>query len=108
MRFLIDAQLPPGLARWLADRGHACEHVNEIGLGAAADDRIEAWAREAQAVIWTKDADFADRARRRSGLQVVWLRWGNTTDAALQARLAPHLREIEAALEAGEILVEVR
>ncbi|MCY3830536.1 MAG: DUF5615 family PIN-like protein [Rhodospirillaceae bacterium] len=108
MRFLIDAQLPPGLARWLSDRGHACDHVNGIGLGAAADDDIEAWARAAQAVIWTKDADFADRARRGPGLQVVWLRWGNTTNAALRARLTPHLGEIETALEAGEVLVEVR
>ncbi len=108
MRFLIDAQLPPGLARWLAARGHDCDHVNDIGLGAAPDDRIEAWARDAQAIIWTKDSDFVDRARRRPGLQVVWLRWGNTTNAALQARLAPSTREIESALEAGEVLVEVR
>ncbi len=108
MRFLIDAQLPPGLARWLAARGHDCDHVNDIGLGPAPDDRIEAWARDAQAIIWTKDADFADRARRRPGLQVVWLRWGNTTNAALQDRLAQSLREIESALEAEEVLVEVR
>ena len=108
MRFLVDAQLPPGLARWLATRGHVCDHVNDIGLGAASDDRIETWARDAQAIIWTKDADFADRARRQPGRQVVWLRWGNTTNAALQARLAPNLREIESALEAGEVLVEVR
>ena len=108
MRFLVDAQLPPGLSRWLAARGHVCDHVNDIGLGAASDDRIEAWARDAQAIIWTKDADFADRARRQPGLQVVWLRWGDTTNAALQARLAPNLREIESALEAGEVLVEVR
>lgn len=108
MRFLVDAQLPPGLARWLSDRGHTCDHVNEIGLGAAADDDIEVWAREAQAVIWTKDADFADRTRRGPGLQVVWLRLGNTSNAALRARLAPHLPEIETALAAGEALVEIR
>ncbi len=108
MRFLVDAQLPPGLARWLSGRGHACDHVNDIGLGAVADDLIEAWAREAQAVIWTKDADFADRARRGPGLQVVWLRWGNTTNTALRARLTPHFEEIETALAAGEALVEIR
>ncbi len=27
MRFLVDAQLPPALARWLAANGHAAEHV---------------------------------------------------------------------------------
>ena len=108
MRILVDAQLPPGLARWLSAKGHACDHVNDIGLGAATDDRIEATARNLQAVIWSKDADFADRARRSPGLQVVWLRCGNTTNAALQALLVPHLPEIETALTAGETLVEIR
>ena len=108
MRFLIDAQLPPGLGRWLSERLHTCHHVNDLDLGAATDDRIEAWAREMKAVVWSKDADFADRARREPGLQVVWVRCSNTTNAALQARLAPHLTDIEAALTAGEALIEIR
>ena len=62
-------------------------HVNDLGLGAAPDDAIEAKAREMGAVIWSKDADFAERARRLHGLQVVWLRVGNTTNASLQAGL---------------------
>ncbi len=108
MRFLIDAQLPPGLARWLSERGHTCDHVSDVGLGAASDERIEAWARDRRAAIWSKDEDFAERARRSPGLQVVWLRCGNTTNAALQTLLTPLLGEIEAALEAGEALIEVR
>lgn len=108
MRFLIDAQLPPGLARWFAENGHQSSHVNELGLGAAPDDAIEAWARETQAVIWSKDADFAERARRVPGLQVVWLRIGNTTNASLRARLASRLSAIEAALTRGESLIEIR
>lgn len=108
MRFLIDAQLPPGLARWLGERGHRAEHVNDLGLGAAPDSVIDARARELRAVIWSKDADFADRARRIPGLQVVWLRVGNTTNTSLQARLEPHLSAVEAALESGEFLIEVR
>ena len=108
MRYLIDAQLPPGLARWLSGRGHTCDHVNDVGLGAATDESVEAWARDRHASIWSKDADFADRARQSAGLQVVWLRYGNTTNAALRARLAPLLEEIESALTAGEVLVEIR
>ena len=69
---------------------------------------IEAKARELGAVIWSKDADFADRARRTRDLLVVWLRFGNTTNANLQAKLAPHLRTIESVLGDGEALVEVR
>ena len=108
MRYLIDAQLPPGLARWLTANGYPSDHVNDLGLSAATDDAIEAKAREMQAAIWSKDTDFADRTRRTSGLQVVWLRFGNTANASPQARLAPHLPTIEDALERGEPLIEVR
>ena len=108
MRFLIDAQLPLGLAQWLAAKGYPSDHVNDLGLGAASDDEIEAKAREMQAVIWSKDNDFADRARRLPGLQVVWLRFGNTTSASLQTKLERHLPAIEAALMDGESLIEIR
>lgn len=108
MHFLIDAQLPPGLARWLASTSHPSRHVNEIGLGAASDDEIEARARETRAVVWSKDSDFADRAGRVPGLQVVWVRLGNTTNASLLAALAPHLPTIEAALIDGESLIEIQ
>ena len=40
MRFLIDEQLPPALARMIATRGHVAEHVQDIGLGAAKDARL--------------------------------------------------------------------
>lgn len=108
MLFLIDAQLPPGLAHWFSDIGYPSKHVDDLGLRGTSDDMIEAKARELGAVIWSKDADFADRARRTPGLQVVWVRFGNTTNAALRAKLAPHLRAIESALGLGEPLVEVR
>ena len=108
MRFLVDAQLPPGLARWLTDKGYPSDHVNDLGIGPATDSRIEAEARRLGAVIWSKDMDFAERARLRPGLQVVWLRPGNTTNAALRERLAPRLDIVTAALAAGETLVEIR
>ena len=108
MLFLIDAQLPPGLARWLSENGYPSEHIDVLGLRAASDDVIEAKARELGAVIWSKDADFAERARRTQGLQVVWLRFGNTANAALRSKLSPHLRAIESALKEGDVLVEIR
>lgn len=108
MRFLVDAQLPPGLARWLSSQGHPSDHVYDFGLGGAPDDEIEARARELQAVIWSKDSDFVDRSRRAQGLQVVWIRLGNTSNTSLQKGIARHLPTIEAALKAGEALVEIR
>ena len=38
MRFLIDAQLPPALARWITEHGHEAEHVLDCGLAEASVD----------------------------------------------------------------------
>lgn len=106
MRFLIDAQLPPALARWLAGLGHEAAHVF-VGL-AGADDRL-IWARAAEtgAVIVTKDEDFAlRRTLEAGGPAVVWLRLGNTRKAALLSWFARLLPDVLAALERGETLIE--
>jgi predicted nuclease of predicted toxin-antitoxin system len=47
MQFLIDAQLPPALARWLSSAGHHAEHVADIGLAGARDGEIWAYALSA-------------------------------------------------------------
>ena len=61
MRFLVDAQLPPALARWLAERGHAAVHVADQGMQAASDTTIWDYALREGAAIITKDEDFAQR-----------------------------------------------
>ncbi len=59
MRFLVDAQLPPALARRLEALGHRAEHVADCGLATASDDLIRNFAADNGAVIVTKDEDFA-------------------------------------------------
>ena len=61
MRFLVDAQLPPALARWLVAAGHEAEHVGDVGLGDAQDQAIWVYAVGVGAVIVSKDEDFAQR-----------------------------------------------
>jgi predicted nuclease of predicted toxin-antitoxin system len=52
MRFLVDAQLPPALARWLAEKGHQAEHVADRQMQAASDAAIWDYAlREAAAIV---------------------------------------------------------
>ena len=81
MNFLVDAQLPPGLARWLADQGHSAQHVNDFSLAGAEDFVIWNHARDIDAIIVTKDEDFAERtARTAVGPVIVWLRIGNATN----------------------------
>jgi predicted nuclease of predicted toxin-antitoxin system len=47
MKFLIDAQLPPGLCRWFEARGFTAVHVADVGLSAARGLAIASYA-EAQ------------------------------------------------------------
>jgi predicted nuclease of predicted toxin-antitoxin system len=108
LRFVIDAQLPPGLATRLQERGYPAEHVNRIGLGAAGDIAIWQHTRSIRAVLITKDEDFVALALRDpSGPQVVWLRIGNISNEALWTTISAALDEILEALEAGDRIVEV-
>lgn len=107
MRFLIDAQLPPGLARWLIERGHDAEHVAAIGLKAASDELVVQAALERAAVLVTKDEDFV-LLRLPDRFALLWLRIGNATNRALNDWLEPRWPTIERMLIAGERFVEVR
>ena len=84
MRFVIDAQLPPALARLLVAHGHTAEHVANIGLHDADDSPIRAYALEYQAIIITTDEDFPHRLQQsKTSPVIVWLRIGNTSRRAL-------------------------
>jgi predicted nuclease of predicted toxin-antitoxin system len=108
IRFLIDAQLPPGLTRRLTARGYPAEHVNRVKLGNTSDSVIWRYAARTGAVLVTKDEDFAAFAGREpAGPQVVWIRIGNISNDALWSVLEPLLDEIIQALNAGERIVEV-
>ena len=108
VRFLIDAQLPPRLARRLAARGHVAEHVNRIGLGNTGDSAIWECAARTGATLVTKNEDFvALSALEPAGPQVVWIRIGNISNEALWRALDPLLDEIVQSLSAGERVVEV-
>jgi predicted nuclease of predicted toxin-antitoxin system len=108
IRFLIDAQLPPGLVDRLALRGYAAEHVNRINLGDAGDTAVWRYAVQAGATLITKDEDFVAFAdRTASGPQVVWIHIGNISNDALWRAIDPQWDEIIQALNAGERIVEI-
>jgi len=108
MRFLVDAQLPAALARWLTAQGHQSEHVGDIDLQAASDEAIWDRALHDGAVIVTKDEDFAQRKTMApGGPAVVWVRLPNTRRRELLVWFGTVLPEVMAALERGETLIEV-
>ena len=109
MRFLVDAQLPPALARRLVAQGHEAEHVGDCGLAAASDAAIWTYASSVNAVIVTKDEDFAQRkvVEGDGGPKVVWVRLLNTRRQALLAWFDQAMPRLIEALERGESLIEL-
>lgn len=108
MHFLVDAQLPPALARMLVAKGFSASHVHDLGLGEAEDSVIWNHAMAANAVIITKDDDFASRIMLQpNGPAIVWIRIGNTSRQALLQWFEPLLPAVVNALSDGEKLIEV-
>ena len=109
VRFLVDAQLPPALARLLEEHGHVAEHVTEIGPADAPDRDLWLYALEHGAVLVTKDEDFADMvATGAEAPSVVWIRVGNTRRAALLAWFEPLIDQIVEMVSEGSRLIELR
>lgn len=109
MKFLIDAQLPPAFAHWLREAGYDAQAVREAGLREAGDSEIWRYAQAQGRVIVTKDEDFAQRAQTGvAGPVIVWLRIGNTSNAALRAWLVPQMSGLIRLIGQGCRVVEVR
>ena len=107
MKFLIDAQLPPALCRWLLEKGHDCIHVSSVLPGDARDADIAAYAASEGLILISKDEDFS-ALPTVGGFTLLWLRCGNSTNERLSAWLEPRWPSIERLLGSGETLVEVR
>jgi len=107
-RFLVDAQLPPALARKLTVLKHESAHVLDVGLLDAHDGEIWDFALAHGMVILTKDEDFAIRASvSKTSPTIVWVRIGNCPNAKLLAWFEHELPTVVAALAAENRLVEI-
>ena len=109
MRFLLDAKLSPKLARNFKHAGHEALHVFNNLLSPSADDlEVAALANQLGASVITKDADFADLARR--GLlerPLIWLRIPNISTDLMWTRLDMALPDIIAAASSNQPILEV-
>ena len=105
----IDAQLSPTLASWITESfGVGAHHVVDLGLLLARDQEIYLAAREADAVIVTKDRDFLALSERfGSPPQVVWITCGNTSNARLMDILQDAMPTALNHLEEGESIVAI-
>jgi len=110
MVFWVDAQLSPGLASWLtATFDVKAAAVRDLGLRDAEDKDIFSAARDADAIVLTKDSDFPDLLTRHGAPpRVIWLRCGNTSNAMLRTLLSRMWPDITSALKRGDALIEIR
>ena len=109
MNFLIDAQLPPALARLITPLGHLAVHVEEAKLLLATDEAIWDYALKHQHIIITKDEDFKNilllTATRRT--PIVWVRIGNCSNAELTRWFQPLFPQVLGYIQQGEYLIEL-
>lgn len=108
MRFLIDNALSPAVAGELNRAGHDAVHVRELGLQAASDQQIFERAADDNRVIVSADTDFGTllATRKQTAPSVILFRHGSQHRPADQAaRLQANLPQLDAALEAGSIVV---
>jgi predicted nuclease of predicted toxin-antitoxin system len=105
----MDAHLSPEVAKWIAaELGHPAQSVRDLGLRNAKDKDIFAAAREANAIVMTKDGDFAEMVERLGPPpSVIWLTCGNTSNAALRIILKGTLPKAIELIGRGDALVEI-
>ena len=108
MRFLVDNQLPPSLARWLRDRGHEAEHVFESGLHLLDDRALWARALTDARIVVSKDEDFLYLSSQPNYAgRFLWVRLGNCRNDALLTAFARSFDTIVAAFDSGQTVVEL-
>jgi predicted nuclease of predicted toxin-antitoxin system len=109
VKFVIDHQLPPALARFLEDQGHTARHVRELGLNASDDATIWSHATANNMVVVSKDEDFFYFASSPgAAARLLWVRMGNCRTGFLLERIRFRLPQIIASFETGSIIVELR
>ena len=108
MKFIVDAQLPPALARFLAAKGEDIIHVVDVKMMASSDSEIWELALKNSLIIITKDEDFQIRASVSALFpKIVWVRIGNCSRKSLLNYFEQQWTQIKHELDNGANLVEL-
>ncbi len=106
MRFLIDAQLPRRLARWLHTEGHDAVHTMDLPNGNRTGDAAlnELSLRERRTII-TKDEDFVDTfLLRKEPHKLCLIATGNIGNRELERLFRNNLEHIVSALDTYDFI----
>jgi len=101
--------MSPMVANWIVKnlRVPACS-LRKLRLRDATDAQVFETARRANSIVVSKDRDIAELARVRGAPpNVIWIRTGNTSNAALCRLLGKSLPQALHRIHRGEVVVEV-
>jgi predicted nuclease of predicted toxin-antitoxin system len=106
MRFIVDAQLPKRLARWLTDRGHDVLHTLDLPGGNRTPDlAITELAFREDRIVVTKDADFVSSFLLAGRPPRLWLvATGNMGNTELLRLMDRNIQLLEDALESHRFI----
>jgi predicted nuclease of predicted toxin-antitoxin system len=106
VKFLVDAQLPRRLTRWLQQAGHDALHTLDLPQGnRTRDAEIVRRANDDDRIVVTKDADFVSSfTLTREPRKLLLISTGNISNAKLNARLVANLSTIVQAFQAADFV----
>jgi predicted nuclease of predicted toxin-antitoxin system len=98
MKFLVDAQLPVRLARFLQAAGHDTIHTKDLPQqNATTDAEINALSIQQNRIVITEDRDFLDSFLiSQEPYKLLPVTTGNITNVELEALFQNNLTQIEA------------
>jgi predicted nuclease of predicted toxin-antitoxin system len=110
MKFLIDAQLPRRLAKWLSEHGHDALHTLDLpDANRTSDAEVTARADREGRVVVTKDADFVDSfTLHHKPKKLLLITTGNISNRELERILLPKIDIIARAFETADYIEVTR
>lgn len=101
MKFLVDAQLPHRLSRWLQAEGHDAVHTRDLPeKNRTLDTAINHLSMREQRVVVTKDEDFVDLfLLHHEPYKLLLVATGNINNRELDQLFQNNLKAIVSAFE---------
>ena len=109
MTVWLDAQLPPQICAWLEDTFDIrALPIRDVGLRDAGDREIYDRAASEGVIVMSKDRDFVNLCMEFGAPpHIIWLTFGNTSNAMLREILSTTLGDALHMIERGEPIVEI-
>lgn len=101
MKFLVDAQLPLQLVRWMRGQGHDAVHTKDLPEGNRTEDQeINRISQREERTVVTKDADFVDTLLlQQTPHRLLLISTGNISNAELLKLVEDNHDSIVSALQ---------